>query len=400
MVHLLPMDWTGHKPGDVVEVWAYANVDTVELYLNGRSLGVRRFDTKKTLDGWTYLETTEATGDDKTVTGGPYRGSYTSPNGSAGKLHLTWQVPFAVGELRAVARKNGQTVATDVLRTAGEPHAIRLTPDRNSVVADGTSLVYVTAEVIDSHGVVVPGADHLITFKASGGSLAGLDNGRQESAERYQATTRTAFHGKALAILRSGTSAGHLSVTATARGLHSATASVRATHASGPVATTPPLRFAPDPGQGAPVYPLADASYSGSTSSLPAAMVDGNPATGWSNAFKKSATALLPAFSGARPEDWVSITWADAQYIDTVSVNFTIDATHSLPATVAVSYWDGDRWTPVTHPAVTWATATDAPTVITFSLLHTASLRLDLTSAAPDTAAGAQRISELTVSAG
>ncbi|WP_329133294.1 DUF4982 domain-containing protein [Streptomyces sp. NBC_01476] len=400
MVHLLPMDWTGHKPGETVEVWAYSNVDTVELYLNGRSLGVRRFDTKKTLDGRTYLETTEATGDDKTVTTGPYPGSYTSPNGSAGKLHLTWQVPFAAGELKAVARRHGRTVATDILRTAGDPHAIRLTPDRDSAVADGKSLVYVTAEVIDSRGVVVPGAGHLITFKVTGGSLAGLDNGRQESAERYQATTRTAFHGKALAIVRSGTGAGHLTVTASAPGLHSATASVRTTRANGAVVTTPPARFAPDPGPAAPVYPLADASYSGATSSLPAAMLDGNPATGWSNAFKKSATALLPAFSGARPEDWVSVTWDTARNIGAVSVNFTVDATHSLPATVTVSFWDRDRWVPVKHPAITWATATDAPTVITFSPVHTASLRLDLTSAAPDTAAGAQRISELTASAG
>ncbi|MFI0858658.1 glycoside hydrolase family 2 TIM barrel-domain containing protein, partial [Streptomyces sp. NPDC021098] len=86
MVHLVPMDWTGHRPGETVEVWVYANVDTVELFLNGHSLGVRRFDTKKTTDGRTYLETTEATGDDKTVTTGPYPGSYTSPNNSAGKL--------------------------------------------------------------------------------------------------------------------------------------------------------------------------------------------------------------------------------------------------------------------------------------------------------------------------
>ncbi|WP_329459519.1 glycoside hydrolase family 2 TIM barrel-domain containing protein [Streptomyces sp. NBC_01497] len=400
MVHLLPMDWTDHKPGETVQVWAYANVDTVELYLNGRSLGVRRFDTKKTLDGRTYLETTEASGDDKTVTTGRFPGSYTSPNGSAGKLHLTWDVPFRSGELKAVARKNGRTVATDVLRTAGEPSTIRLTPDRTSAVADGDALVYFTAEVIDSHGVVVPGADHLITFAASGGSLAGLDNGQQESAERYQATTRTAFHGKALAIVRSGTSAGRLTVTASAPGLHTASASVRTTRASGAVAATAPVRFAPGPGPDAPVYPVADASYSGANTSLPAAMVDGNPATGWSNAFNKSATALLPAFNGARPGDWVSVTWETAGNVRGLSVNFTVDGTHALPATLAVSYWDGDRWSPVKHPAITWATGSDAPTVVTFTPVRTVSVRLDLTSAAPGTASGAQRISGFTLDRG
>jgi beta-galactosidase len=102
-VHLLPMDWTDHDPGEPVEVWAYANVDTVELFLNGESLGVRRFDRKETLNGAEYLETTEATGDDKTFE----TGSYTSPNGSSGKLHLSWTVPFEPGELVAVAKRDG-----------------------------------------------------------------------------------------------------------------------------------------------------------------------------------------------------------------------------------------------------------------------------------------------------
>ena len=70
MVHLLPMNWTDWKPGQNVQVWAYSNVDTVELFLNGRSLGVRKFDTKTTPDGTKYLETTECTGDDRGVTGG------------------------------------------------------------------------------------------------------------------------------------------------------------------------------------------------------------------------------------------------------------------------------------------------------------------------------------------
>ncbi|MER6925190.1 glycoside hydrolase family 2 TIM barrel-domain containing protein, partial [Streptomyces spiralis] len=202
MVHLVPMTWN-HEEGDVVEVWAYANVESVELFLDGTSLGIRTFDVKRTTDGRTYLETTEATGDDKTFTDGPYPGSYTSPNGSAGKLHLTWKVPYRPGELKAVARRDGKVVATDVLRTAGAPHAVRLTPDRRSLAADGRSLVFVTADVVDAHGVVVPDAQHLISFDVRGGSLAGVDNGRQESAERYQASTRTAFHGKALAIVRS-----------------------------------------------------------------------------------------------------------------------------------------------------------------------------------------------------
>lgn len=235
MVHLLPMTWN-HEEGATVEVWAYANVDTVELFLNGTSLGTRTFDRKKTVDGRAYLETTDATGDDKTFTDGPYPGSYTSPNGSAGKLHLGWKVPYRPGELKAVARRHGKVVATDVLRTAGGPHAVRLTADRRSLAADGRALVFVTADIVDARGVVVPDAEHLISFEVTGGSLAGLDNGREESAERYQTSTRTAFHGKALAIVRSSARPGSLKVTARVEGLRSGSVTVR---------TTPPGRPPP-----------------------------------------------------------------------------------------------------------------------------------------------------------
>ena len=392
MVHLLPMTWN-HEQGDTVEVWAYANVDTVELYLNGRSLGVRRFDTKKTADGRTYLETTEATGDDKTFTDGPYPGSYTSPNGSAGKLHLTWKVPFAPGELKAVARQGGKVVATDVLRTAGAPHAIRLTADRTSLAADGRSLVFVTAEVVDRRGVVVPDAEHLLSFEVAGGSLAGLDNGRQESAERYQASTRTAFHGKALAIVRSGTKAGQVKVTARAEGLRAGTATLRATRAHDRAETAPAV-FGPE--HPAPVdHPHADAGYSGRPDTLPAAMLDGDPATGWSNGFLKQATPLLPAFEGARAEDWVCVDHGRTRGYDRVDVSFTVDATHSLPAAIEVAVWDGRAWQAARDTEIGWATASDAPTVITFKAVRGSRIRLTLTSRHPGEPRGAIRISRL-----
>ncbi|MFD9000071.1 glycoside hydrolase family 2 TIM barrel-domain containing protein [Streptomyces sp. NPDC059582] len=393
MVHLLPTTWN-HEPGDTVEVWAYANVDTVELFLNGKSLGTRTFDTKTTVDGRGYLETTEATGDDKTFTGGPYPGSYTSPNGSAGKLHLTWKVTYEPGELKAVARHGGgRTVATDVLRTAGAPHAVRLTADRKSLSADGRSLVFVTAEIVDAHGVVVPDAEDLIAFEVKGGSLAGLDNGRQESAERYQSATRTAFHGKALAIVRSGTRAGALQVTARARGLRTDTATVRTT-ASRSATTTPAARFPPDQ-PAPPAWPHADAGYSGRPDTLPAAMLDGDPATGWSNAFAKAATALLPAFVGARARDWVTVDWGRPRSFDRVAVSFTVDGTHSLPVSVEVTVWNGRRYAPVTGVSVDWATASDTPTVIAFDAVRGSRLRLVLTSGHPGEVRGAVRISEL-----
>lgn len=394
MVHLVPMTWN-HEKGDTVEVWAYSNVPEVELFLNGESLGVRTFDTKRTTDGRTYLETTEATGDDKTFTDGPYPGSYTSPNGSAGKLHLTWKVPYTPGTLKAVARRNGKSVATDVLRTAGRPHAVRLTADRASLAADGRSLLFVTADVVDAHGVIVPDAEHLISFAVTGGSLAGLDNGRQESAERYQAGTRTAFHGKALAIVRAGTEPGVLKVTASAEGVRAGTAKVR-TIPSRSAALTEPAAFTSDH-PAPPNYPVADASYSGRPDTLPAAMLDGDPATGWSNAFSKAATALLPAFSGARVEDWVSVDYGRTRTFDRAEISFTLSATHSLPASVEAAVWDGTRYVPVEGASVAWAGASDEPTVITFDAVRGSRLRLTLTSAYPGETRGAVRIGRLEV---
>jgi beta-galactosidase len=391
MVHLLPMNWTDHRPGESVQVWAYSNADTVHLFLNGKSLGTRRFDHKTTADGRSYLETTEATHDDKTVTAGPYPGSYTSPNGSAGKLHLTWDVPYAPGTLKAVATRDGRVVATDVLRTAGSPYTVRLTPDRRTIPADGRSLSYVTADVVDRHGVVVPGADNALRFTVAGGSLAGLDNGREESAENYQARTRTAFNGKALAIVRSGRG-GPITVTVTGAGLRPASTVIR----GGRGAAAPPGPVTPPP---APVG--ADAGYSGAPNTIPAAMLDGNTTSGgWSNYYNKAATALLPAISLAHANEWVSVSWSPSRTVGTVQPYFTIGAGRALPAAIEVSVLRGGRYVPVRHPQITWATASNQPTTITFDPVHTTSVRLDLRSAAPGTPQGFLQIAELQVPPG
>jgi beta-galactosidase len=403
MVHLLPMNWTDHEPGEPVQVWAYANVDTVELFLNGHSLGVRRFDHKTTVDGRPYLETTEATGDDKTVTSGPYPGSYTSPNGSAGKLHLTWDVPFAPGKLVAVASRDGHQVARDEVDTAGSAAAVRLTPDKRTIAADGRSLSYFTVDVVDAHGVLVPDADNAISFDVRGaGRLVGVDNGRQEDAENYKASTRQAFNGKALAIVASGDQPGPIAVTATADGLAPARSTIFATRTHGASerhhgparayvgdghATSPPP----------PSGPTADASYSGKPDTVPAAMIDGDPATAWSNYYLKAATALLPAFSLAHPREWVSVAWPRAQSVSSVRATFTIDATHALPADIGVRYWDGTRWAVVSNPHVAFASTSAQPTVVTFDPVETTRVRLDLASAHPKAGDGFLAISELEV---
>jgi beta-galactosidase len=396
MVHLLPMNWTDHDPGEPVSVWAYSNVDSVELFLNGQSLGVRRFDHKTTNYGTSYLETTEATGDDKTVTGGPYPGSYTSPNGSAGKLHLTWTVPFAPGKLVAVARKDGREVAHDEIDTAGSPATVRLTPDKRAIAADGRSLSYVTADVVDAHGVVVPDADNELTFDVSGGKLAGTDNGREESAENYKSPDRAAFNGKALAIVQSSDRPGPVTVTVSSPGLKTATTTIAAGHGGHARRAASHRRAHGHARQDA--QPTADASFSGAPNTLPAAMLDGDTTSGgWSNYYNKAATALLPAISKAHPSDWVSLTWPSAQTLSSVRAYFTTDAQRTLPSSIEVTYLDGDRWVPVTGLHVDWATASNQPTTITFDPVSSTSVRLKLISPHPNESNGFFQIAELQV---
>jgi beta-galactosidase len=129
-------------------------------------------------------------------------------------------------------------------------------------------------------------------------------------------------------------------------------------------------------------------------------MLDGDPATGWSNAFAKSATALLPAFNGARTKDWVCVDFGRTRSLSRVEASFTVDATHGLPASVEVAVWNGHTYVPVSGVSTDWATSSDAPTVITFDATSGSRLRLTMTSAHPGTAAGAVRISKLEVPAG
>ncbi|MDQ6422162.1 Ig-like domain-containing protein [Paenibacillus sp. LHD-117] len=195
MVHLLPhWNW---KAGESVRVLAYTNAHQVELFLNGTSLGERRYQNKTTAWGKSYKETAD------------------------GKTYLEWAVPFTAGKLEAVAKDDaGNIIARDEVVTAGAPAAVRLTADRQVVAADGTDLSFITVDVVDRDGNIVPNADHLVNFTLSGeGELAGVDNGNAASIERYKDTKRKVFNGKALAILQSNTSAGEMTLTASAAGL-------------------------------------------------------------------------------------------------------------------------------------------------------------------------------------
>jgi beta-galactosidase len=189
VLHILP-HWNWEQ-GKIVDVWAYYNnADEVELYLNGRSLGIQRKQ-----------------GDE---------------------LHVVWKVPFEAGTLKAMSRMNGKIVLTKETKTAGAPARIELVADRKLIKSDGKDLSFITVRVLDAAGNVVPNADNLVNFTIKGrGTLAGVDNGSQSSMESFKEPQRKAFHGLCLAIIQATQSPGVVTVTAKADGLVPATVTIR-----------------------------------------------------------------------------------------------------------------------------------------------------------------------------
>ena len=188
VLHVFPhWNWT---EGQEIDVWAYFNhADEAELFVNGRSQGVR---TK---------------GRD---------------------FHVQWRVVYEPGEIRVVTRKDGREVKSETIRTAGEPAAIRLTPDRKRLAADGRDLSFVTVEIVDKHGNLCPLAENLVNFSVSGPAfVAGVDNGLQTSLESFKASNRHAWGGKCLVVIQNDGNTGNATLTATSDGLTTAKQTLR-----------------------------------------------------------------------------------------------------------------------------------------------------------------------------
>ena len=118
---------------------------------------------------------------------------------------LRWdEVTYEPGELKAVAYKNGVPIGQAIMKTAGGPVKLRLTPDRDIIKADGTDLSYVLVEMLDADGTLCPLADNTIDFNVEGPmEIAAVGNGDPLSLDPYQASSRKLFYGKAMLILRS-----------------------------------------------------------------------------------------------------------------------------------------------------------------------------------------------------
>ena len=141
-------------------------------------------------------------------------------------LHLTWDVPYSPGVLRAVGKRDGTDCSSTEVRTAGAPAAIRLTADRDTIDALPSDVAHFKVEILDAAGVVVPTADNLVRFTVDGGRIIATDNGNLRDLEPFQSSQRHAFNGLALAIVKAA-SPGRLRLTASADGLRGATVDVQ-----------------------------------------------------------------------------------------------------------------------------------------------------------------------------
>jgi beta-galactosidase len=183
-------DWTPRNSAPHDEsVQAYSNCEEVELFLNDKSLGAKKINADAT--------------------------------------PRVWKIPFMPGSLKAVSKNSGKVVASDELRTAGAPAAIKLETRNSKLGTSWNDMAIVRATVVDTNGVAVPRADDLISFTITGpGVITAVDNGDNDSHESFQASERHAYHGAAVAFVKvsgplSKKNSNTLTVTASAAGLNS-----------------------------------------------------------------------------------------------------------------------------------------------------------------------------------
>lgn len=188
VLHLFPhWNWPGFE-GKEIAVWVYANLDRVELFLNGRSLGAKDM-----------------------------------PKDS----HLAWNVSYAPGTIEARGYKDGRMVLTTRRETTGAPAQLVIRADRQQIAADGEDVAMFAVEVQDSAGRVVPITDNEVTFAVAGsGTLIGVGNGDPTNHEPDAGPARKAFSGLCAAIVQATKAAGQITVTATSPGLTSSSVTI------------------------------------------------------------------------------------------------------------------------------------------------------------------------------
>ena len=227
-LHILPA-WNEEvvaESNGQVPVVVYTDAAKVKLTLTTadgevKDLGTKEFTTKTTNAGYTYQI---------------YEGE--GANSTANKnLYLTWNVPYEDGTITAEAwDSEGQPIDLGTVQgrtsvtTTGEAAELSASADRTEIAADGAELSYITVDVTDEEGNIVPDAANNVKFTVEGeGKLVGVDNGKQDDHQSYQDDNRDAFNGQLVAIVQSTKTAGEITVTASAEGLDSAKVTINTT---------------------------------------------------------------------------------------------------------------------------------------------------------------------------
>jgi beta-galactosidase len=206
VLHLFPhWNWKGRE-GQFLPVACYTNCDSVELFVNGKSVGVKGYLFPRYGMAGRY---------------GQYAPGTQGGIRTTDDLHLAWDVPYEPGTLKAVGTKAGKVVTEVEVSTTGDPAAIGLSVDRAAIRADRRDVSHITVKVLDAEGRVHPDADNEVTFEIQGeGKLIGVDNGNMaEMTADFKGKSRKAFHGMCLAIVQSTAKVGQIRVTATSPGL-------------------------------------------------------------------------------------------------------------------------------------------------------------------------------------
>lgn len=193
MVHLFP--YWDFNPGQVIDVRACTNLSSVELFVNGVSKGRQEIDMQH-----------------------------------GKKLLADWKVPYAPGEITAVAYdEDGNEAARETRHSFGESAKIKLSVDKRELAADGEDLCFVTVETLDANGYPVENAADYVTAKISGpGRILGMDNGDSTDYDAYKTNVRKLFSGKLLIVIGSIEEAGEIELTVSGEGLESASLRLQA----------------------------------------------------------------------------------------------------------------------------------------------------------------------------
>lgn len=202
-LHILPhWTWNGRE-GETTPIFVYTNYPSAEVFINGKSQGVRTKDMSVTVHN---------SGDSLSVADLKRQQRY----------RLMWMdTVYEPGTVKVVAYDaEGNPVAQKEMRTAGKPYRIELEADRTQIKADGKDLSFVTVKVVDKDGNLCPMADNEIFFKVKGaGSYCAGANGDPVSLESFQEPHMHVFSGMMTAIVSSSEEPGDIIIEATSKGL-------------------------------------------------------------------------------------------------------------------------------------------------------------------------------------